>query len=213
MPSRASIRCASGSARQQMLALYRAGRQEEALAVYRDTRARLVEELGLEPGPQLRELEGAILRQDPALAPARARAARPAASSPSDAPASACCSRCSGCRRRGGVRRGPGRQPRARRRHRPRRRPARSGRRPRRRATSIRCSSLPRSCSATGGSGCSTSRRCRSSRSIPVSGRIVRQFAVAGRGRRLLRRRARPAVGRRRPRARRWSRSTRAPGA
>ena len=62
---------------QQMLALYRAGRQEEALAVYRDARARLVEELGLEPGPQLRELEGAILRQDPALA-ARARARRAA---------------------------------------------------------------------------------------------------------------------------------------
>jgi DNA-binding SARP family transcriptional activator/ABC-type transport system substrate-binding protein len=54
-----------------MLALYRAGRQEEALAAYRDTRARLVEELGLEPGVQLRELEGAILRQDPALAPAQ----------------------------------------------------------------------------------------------------------------------------------------------
>jgi DNA-binding SARP family transcriptional activator len=54
---------------QQMLALYRAGRQQEALAVYRDTRAHLVEQLGLEPGPQLRELEGAILRQDPTLAP------------------------------------------------------------------------------------------------------------------------------------------------
>jgi DNA-binding SARP family transcriptional activator/ABC-type oligopeptide transport system substrate-binding subunit len=54
---------------QQMLALYRAGRQEEALAAYRDTRARLVDEVGLEPGVQLRELEGAILRQDPALAP------------------------------------------------------------------------------------------------------------------------------------------------
>ena len=54
-----------------MLALYRAGRQQEALAVYRDTRALLVEQLGLEPGPHLRELEGAILRQDPALAPPR----------------------------------------------------------------------------------------------------------------------------------------------
>ena len=57
---------------QQMLALYRAGRQEEALAAYRETRTRLVDELGLEPGPQLRELEGAILRQDPALALPRA---------------------------------------------------------------------------------------------------------------------------------------------
>ncbi|HEY6888341.1 MAG TPA: BTAD domain-containing putative transcriptional regulator [Solirubrobacter sp.] len=62
---------------QQMLALYRAGRQEEALAVYRDARSRLVERLGLEPGPQLRELEGAILRQDPALALPRATRAPP----------------------------------------------------------------------------------------------------------------------------------------
>ena len=52
---------------QLMLALYRSGRQAEALDVYRGTRARLVEQLGLEPGPALRELEGAILRQDPSL--------------------------------------------------------------------------------------------------------------------------------------------------
>jgi DNA-binding SARP family transcriptional activator len=52
-----------------MLALYRSGRQAEALATYREGRRALVEALGLEPGPRLQELERAILRQDPALAP------------------------------------------------------------------------------------------------------------------------------------------------
>jgi len=50
-----------------MLALYRTGRQAEALEAYRDARSTLVEELGLEPGPALRGLESQILRQDPAL--------------------------------------------------------------------------------------------------------------------------------------------------
>jgi DNA-binding SARP family transcriptional activator/ABC-type transport system substrate-binding protein/streptogramin lyase len=52
---------------QLMLALYRSGRQADALRVYADTRTRLVTELGIEPSSQLRELEQAILRQDPAL--------------------------------------------------------------------------------------------------------------------------------------------------
>ena len=50
-----------------MLALYRADRQAEALDVFRDARYALVETLGLEPGPGLRRLQEAILRQDPAL--------------------------------------------------------------------------------------------------------------------------------------------------
>jgi len=52
---------------QLMLALYRSGRQAEALEAYQDARRVLVEELGIEPNRELRELEQAILRQDPAL--------------------------------------------------------------------------------------------------------------------------------------------------
>jgi predicted ATPase len=52
---------------QLMLALYRCGRQAEALATYRDGRRRLVDELGIEPSASLQRLEQAILRQDPAL--------------------------------------------------------------------------------------------------------------------------------------------------
>lgn len=56
---------------QLMLALYRSGRQAEALDAYRAARETLVAEIGIEPGPELRELEQAILRQDPALGGAR----------------------------------------------------------------------------------------------------------------------------------------------
>jgi predicted ATPase/DNA-binding SARP family transcriptional activator len=53
--------------RQLMLALYRSGRQAEALEAYRRTRSELVDELGVEPSRALQELEAAMLRQDPAL--------------------------------------------------------------------------------------------------------------------------------------------------
>jgi DNA-binding SARP family transcriptional activator len=52
---------------QLMLALYRSGRQAEALETYRAARSALLEELGIEPSASLRELEKAILRQDPEL--------------------------------------------------------------------------------------------------------------------------------------------------
>jgi DNA-binding SARP family transcriptional activator/streptogramin lyase len=54
---------------QLMLALYRSGRQAEALRAYEDGRRLLAEELGLEPGATLRQLERHILTQDPALEP------------------------------------------------------------------------------------------------------------------------------------------------
>ena len=52
---------------QLMLALYRSGRQADALAAYQLTREKLVDELGIEPSPQLRELNNRILRQDESL--------------------------------------------------------------------------------------------------------------------------------------------------
>ncbi len=54
---------------QLMLALYRSGRQAEALELYQQTRSLLVEELGVEPSPSLQRLETAILRHDPSLEP------------------------------------------------------------------------------------------------------------------------------------------------
>jgi peptide/nickel transport system substrate-binding protein len=52
---------------QRMLALYRSGRQSDALAAYRDARAGLVDQVGVEPGAELRALHEAVLGQDPAL--------------------------------------------------------------------------------------------------------------------------------------------------
>ena len=52
---------------QLMLALYRAGRQGEALGAYRRARSLLADELGVDPGPELRRLEAAIVAQDAAL--------------------------------------------------------------------------------------------------------------------------------------------------
>jgi len=62
--------------RQLMVALYRSGRQAEALAAYRAGRRLLVEELGIEPSQELQDLERAILRHDPALAEPQASRAR-----------------------------------------------------------------------------------------------------------------------------------------
>jgi DNA-binding SARP family transcriptional activator len=59
--------------REHMLALYRSGRQAEALEVYQEARRTLVGELGIEPGHELQALEQAILRQDAALALPAAR--------------------------------------------------------------------------------------------------------------------------------------------
>ena len=68
---------------QLMLSLYRSGRQADALDLYRRTRESLVDELGIEPGPELQELERAILRHDPGL---KRGARRPA---PDEGPAPA----------------------------------------------------------------------------------------------------------------------------
>ena len=60
-PERERLHC------QLMLALYRSGRQRDALEHYRRARRAMLDELGIEPGPELHRLEGAILAQDPKL--------------------------------------------------------------------------------------------------------------------------------------------------
>ena len=52
---------------QRMLALYRAGRQSDALDAYRRARETLIEQIGVEPGPELQRLQAAVLAQDPSL--------------------------------------------------------------------------------------------------------------------------------------------------
>ena len=76
-------------AAQLMLALYRSGRQADALHVYQTVRRALSDELGLQPGQELRGLEAAILRQDETLTPDRnvARGAPPPTEPPSSRPA------------------------------------------------------------------------------------------------------------------------------
>ena len=61
----AASRTGSGSARQLIVALYRSGRQADALEAYADARRTLIDELGTEPGRELQELQRAVLRQDP----------------------------------------------------------------------------------------------------------------------------------------------------
>ena len=78
-----------------MLALYRAGRQADALAVYHDGRRALVDDLGLEPGAELQRLERAILVHDPELAPTPEPLTRaPAAAQPEPRPVAADCPAC-----------------------------------------------------------------------------------------------------------------------
>jgi DNA-binding SARP family transcriptional activator/tetratricopeptide (TPR) repeat protein len=76
-----------------MLALYRSGRQAEALAAFHDARRHLIDELGVEPGPQLRRVHEQILAADPSLIDIRAAgrtevqwASRPASLVPAQLP-------------------------------------------------------------------------------------------------------------------------------
>lgn len=78
---------------QLMLALYRSERQADALQAYQNARSKLVEELGIEPGERLRDLERAILAQDPALALPAVELAQPDSPPPPPPPVAAAGSR------------------------------------------------------------------------------------------------------------------------
>ena len=95
---------------QLVLALYRCGRQADALRAFQDARGHLVDGLGIEPGAELRRLEAAVLAQDPSLdlAPARRRAPGRAAGASCRAPAGG--RRASGSARGGGAGRRAGRR-------------------------------------------------------------------------------------------------------
>ncbi|MBB3663728.1 putative ATPase/DNA-binding SARP family transcriptional activator [Prauserella sediminis] len=70
-----------------MLALYQAGRQQEALATFESLRHRLATDLGVDPGPRIRELHGRILRQEPALERQEPETATPSGTRRSNLPA------------------------------------------------------------------------------------------------------------------------------
>ena len=76
---------------QQMVALYRSGRQADALAAYQDFRRLLGDELGLDPSPDLREIERKVLRHDPALVASAApsQGAEPSPPAPAELPPAA----------------------------------------------------------------------------------------------------------------------------
>ena len=151
-----------------MLALYRSGRQADALEVYRTVRGRLSDELGLQPGQELRDLEAAILRQDDALA-APSRCAAPPEAAPTEperrprrpaTPATARARRRGRSARPGGGRRRrapPPRRARAGRRAAELRRRDRSGDEPRHRRSSRRASAGPGRRAGRGSSGSATS--------------------------------------------------------
>ena len=83
---------------QRMLALYRAGRQSEALEAYREAHRTLTEEIGVEPGPELRRLQEQILAQDPALdAPAPSAGATASSSRAARRCSPGASASCAGC--------------------------------------------------------------------------------------------------------------------